>query len=84
MNTLSGSDKVGPLQIRDGNNSLSSTSAPSITVPQRQFPVLKLANLTENMENSTINVTVNNNIQMPPSYFDNRESERSCSSAAAK
>ena len=84
VNTLSGSHKVGPLQIRDGNNSLPSTSAPPNAVPQRQFPVLNLSNLAQNMENSTINVTVNNNIQMPPSYFDNRESEQSCSSAAAK
>ena len=93
VSTLSGSHKVGPQQIRDGNNSLPSTSAPPNAFPQRQFPVLNLAvlnpvlnlaNWAQNMENSTINVTVNNNIQMPPSYFDNRESEQSCSSAAAK
>ena len=84
VSTLSGSHKVGPLQIRDGNNSLPSTSALPNAVLQQQFPVPNLANLAQNMENSTINGTVNNNIQMPPSYFDNRESEQSCSSAAAK
>ena len=56
--------KVGPLQIRDRNTSaVPCTSTPSMADQQRQFPVLNLANLAQNMENSTINITVNTNRQ---------------------
>ncbi|CAB4020166.1 Hypothetical predicted protein, partial [Paramuricea clavata] len=57
--------KVGPLQIRDRNISVvPCTSTSSMADQQRQFPVLNLANLAQNMENSTMNITVNTNMQM--------------------
>jgi hypothetical protein len=67
---------VGPLQMRDRNTSaVPSTPTPSIlAAQQRQFPVLNLANLAQNMENS-INITVNTNMQMSPPDFKNAESK---------
>ena len=70
--------KVGPLQIRDRNTSnVPRTSTPLMADQQRQFPVLNLANLAQNMENSTINITVNTNMHMSQPDIKNAESKPS-------
>lgn len=66
MSSVGVASEVIPPQNSDANtSSIPSTSTPSLAVLPPQFPVLNLTNLARNMENSTINITLNTNLQMP-------------------
>ena len=72
------SSEVIPLQDNDGNPSfVRSTPTPSLAVLPAQFPVLNLTNLAQDMENSTINITLNTNLQMPAPAFESNPINRS-------
>jgi hypothetical protein len=70
--SVSDSSHVSVLRRSDEN----STSLPSSSMASKflQYPVLNLANLAQNMKNTTINITLNTNVQMPAPDFKNNES----------
>ena len=73
MTSISVSSEVTPLQDSYGNPSfVPSTTTSSLVVLPPQFPVLKLTNLAQDMENSTINITLNTNLQMPAPAFESK------------
>lgn len=85
-NIISGSEKEADvcssevllLKLRDFISSfVPATYKSSQDAPQLPTPVLSLANLAQNMENTTINITLNTNVQMPLSKHENSESNAS-------